>query len=54
MSLDQVTSGCLLVSVSPCVCLHALIYALGHLSAEVDASTADIPEWSVCLGVMVQ
>ncbi len=43
MSLDQVTSARM------CVCLHALICALVHLSAEVDTGLADIPEWSVCV-----
>lgn len=45
MSLDQVTFACM----AACVCLRALISALVHLSAEVDASAADIPEWSICL-----
>lgn len=42
MSLDQVT----LARICMCVSLHALICVLVHLSAELDARSADIPEWS--------
>lgn len=45
MSLDQVSSACMCACV--CVRLHVLIYALVHLSTEVDTNPADIPEWSV-------
>lgn len=37
---------CLCVHV--CVCMQSSV-RFGHLSARVDASAADIPEWSVCL-----
>lgn len=32
-----------------CVYFHALICALVHLSAGVDADAADVPEWPVCV-----